>query len=81
MGNDDKDFFIGWGSGILTFLGIWIGCTITYGFLAFAFAWIPAAIIGSVVGLIMAVVGRAVLKIGGVLLLIAFLIYSSKVSV
>lgn len=75
----DVDYKIGWACGVLTFLGIWVGCTMAYGFLAFALGWIPAAIIGAIVGLIMAMFGRTILVVVGAVLVLAFVIWSSKV--
>lgn len=37
-------------SGSLIALAIWIGCTVSYGFLGFALGWMPAAIVGSICG-------------------------------
>jgi hypothetical protein len=70
VGNDDIDNWIGWISGILTFLAIWIGCTLAYGFLAFALAWIPAAIIGVIVGFIMLLFGRFILSVAVILIVV-----------
>lgn len=36
-------FWITW---VLTFLLVWIGCSVGYGFLGFALGWMPAAIVG-----------------------------------
>ncbi len=80
MGTDDIDLWIGGISGILTFFGIWIGCTMAYGFLAFALAWIPAAIIGAIVGFLMLLFGRAILSIGSALLIaiVAYAIWDAQ---
>lgn len=35
-------FWITW---VITFLIVWIGCALEYGFLGFALAWMPAVIV------------------------------------
>jgi hypothetical protein len=35
----------GWITWWITFLIVWIGCSMDYGFLGFALGWIPAAIV------------------------------------
>jgi hypothetical protein len=44
---DAGDFYrIGfWITWVLTFLIVWVGCSLEYGFLGFALAWMPAVII------------------------------------
>ncbi len=37
-----------WITWALIFLGVWIGCAMEYGFLGFALAWMPAAIIATI---------------------------------
>jgi hypothetical protein len=36
--------------GILTFIGVWIGATGSFGALGFLFGWMPAMIIGYIIG-------------------------------
>ena len=42
----------GWIAGVIAFLIVWIGCSVTYGFLGFALGWIPAYIIANIVAAI-----------------------------
>jgi len=48
---DGEDIYrIGyWITWVLIFIAVWIGCALEYGFLGFALAWMPAAIVASVV--------------------------------
>ena len=36
-----------WITWVLMFLVVWIGCTLQYGFLGFALAWMPAIIVAT----------------------------------
>jgi hypothetical protein len=38
-----------WITWVLVFLAVWIGCSLQYGFMGFALAWMPAAIIATVI--------------------------------
>lgn len=49
MDHDPKPL-VGIITGGLVALAIWIGCTVGYGFLGFALGWMPAAIVGAIVG-------------------------------
>ena len=42
----------GWIAGVLTFLMVWIGCSLGYGFLGFALGWMPAYIVAQIVAAI-----------------------------
>jgi hypothetical protein len=42
----------GWITGAITFLTVWIGCAIGYGFLGFALGWMSAAIIAYIAALL-----------------------------
>ena len=37
-----------WITWVLIFLVVWIGCALEFGFLGFALAWMPAAIVATV---------------------------------
>ena len=39
-------------TGAITFVGIWAYCTWAYGFLGFALGWMPALILGSIIGML-----------------------------
>lgn len=57
----------GWVAGVITFLIVWIGCSLAYGFLGFALGWMPAYIVANIV----AVIWPALL-IGAVLVVLKF---------
>ena len=38
-----------WITGMVTFFGIWIYCSLVYGFLGFALGWIPATIVSGII--------------------------------
>jgi hypothetical protein len=44
---------LGWGLGVVTFIGSWIYCTSKYGYLfGFGLGWLPSIILGGIVGLL-----------------------------
>ncbi len=54
MSDGKVNSLIGLISGTLTFLGAWGYCTVIYGFLlGFGLGWLPAAILGVIVGFLM----------------------------
>lgn len=55
-------------TGLIAFVWIWIYCSLTYGFLGFALGWMPAMILGWVLGLLWPLV--ALLLIIAVLVII-----------
>lgn len=64
---------LGWISGFVTFIGSYIYCVATYGFLfGLGLGWLPSMILGSLVGVAVAFLwGPALVLVGiGVLMLI-----------
>ena len=47
---DGEDIYrIGyWISWVLIFFAVWIGCALEFGFMGFALAWMPAAIVATI---------------------------------
>lgn len=61
---DDWYDIVAWVVGAILFFGIWIYCSMTYGFLGFALGWMPAAIISGIAALLWPLLVLVALGIG-----------------
>lgn len=78
MDRTDTDVGVAAISGLITFAAAWIYCMSEYGFLfGFGLGWLPALILGAIIGLVMAFVWRFV-AIGLALIAAAVFILSVR---
>lgn len=70
---EERSVWIGSLSAIATFFLVWIGVSVSYGFLGFALGWLPALIVAALVGLFMAFAWKLVAFL--IAVLIAVIVY------
>lgn len=70
---EERSVWIGSLSAIATFFLVWIGVSLSYGFLGFALGWLPAIIVAALVGIFMTFAWKVVAFL--IAALIAVIVY------